>query len=139
MASLLPTSEPAKRISALFKRRVTTPWSTKEVEQFKLLFKSGNPYNEDEWLMVERYYTAERNKSNGVHRRDLKTFLNNMPSEFDRAVAWCEAHPIRSKVVKFSVVQKEEADWTPEQVAKHKAQFADFKNTLRGQGSANSG
>jgi len=38
-------------------------------------------------VLVESYYTAERKKPDGVHRRDLGTFLNNFAGELDRARA----------------------------------------------------
>ncbi len=81
-AKNLPTSIPAIRIAHLFKRRLTTPWSEKEVRAFKKL----HPLDLDELTLVEGYYEAERAKGDdGIHRRDMLTFLNNFPGEVDRA------------------------------------------------------
>lgn len=77
-----PTSEPAKRIAGLFRRRLTTAWAYKEIKAFKDI----GEINIDDLEMIESYYERERAKGiNGIHRRDLYTFLNNFPGELDRA------------------------------------------------------
>jgi hypothetical protein len=40
--------------------------------------------------LIGRYYVYQRKKENGIHRRDLYTFLNNFAGELDRAQAWDE-------------------------------------------------
>lgn len=84
---MTPTTEYAKRIAALFRRRLTTNWSEKEIRQYKKLVKDG--YFIEDLELVERYYVFERRKGDmGIHRRDLQTFLNNYPGEVDRAKLW---------------------------------------------------
>lgn len=86
----LPSSEPAKRIATLFHRRLTTPWSEKEIRSFKKLL----PIDLEELELLEGYYAAEREKGDeGIHRRDLFTFLNNWRGEMDRANAWKKVSP----------------------------------------------
>lgn len=87
---MTPTTEPAKRIAELFKRRLTTAWAPKEVLQYKKLVKDGCFENYiDDLQLIERYYVFERRKEDkGIHRRDLLTFLNNYPGELDRARQW---------------------------------------------------
>ncbi len=40
--------------------------------------------------LIGRYYVYQRKRENGIHRRDLYTFLNNFAGELDRAQAWDE-------------------------------------------------
>ena len=86
-----PTTEPALRIAALFRRRPSTEWSEKEVKQYRILYKQGAFKNLDDLALVEKYYAAERKKKDGYHRRDLGTFLNNFFGELDRATAFAES------------------------------------------------
>lgn len=85
---MCPTTEPAIRIARLFNRRTTTSWSEKEVRQYRKLVKHGCFTTLDDLEVIERYYFVERKKENGIHRRDLYTFLNNFSGELDRARAW---------------------------------------------------
>jgi len=87
---MVPTTEPAKRIAALFKRRPTTAWAAKEVLQYKKLVKDGCfEHFLDDLELIERYYVFERRKEDkGIHRRELQTFLNNYQGELDRAKLW---------------------------------------------------
>lgn len=85
--SRIPTSEPALRIAKLFSRKEITPWAEKEIKSFKKLV----PIDLNDLSLVESYYAAERAKGgDGIHRRDLYTFLNNYHGELDRARAWKE-------------------------------------------------
>lgn len=133
--SSIPTTPAALKICELFKRRPNTPWTTKEIKQFKLLYKASCFKDEDEWLMIERYYKHERARG-GYHRRDVATFLNHYPGELDRARAFCESHPIRSKGVRFTVVRKPVSD---EEFEKNREAcrktWSDFKNKMRAPGS----
>lgn len=92
----LPTSEPAKRIATLFRRQLTTSWSKKEVQRFRLLVNDGLFENLDDLGTIERYYAFERKKpfNKGFHRRDLDTFINNYRCEVDRAKEWELTHPL---------------------------------------------
>ncbi len=86
---MIPTTDSAKRISTMFGRRITSQWTEKEVKRYRDLVKSG--YLSDEDLeLIERYYVYQRKRENGIHRRDLYTFLNNFSGELDRARAWDE-------------------------------------------------
>ena len=79
----LPTTDTARRIAALFGRQPKTKWLDKEIRAYRDL---GEIETAD-LVLVESYYTAERKKPDGVHRRDLGTFLNNFAGELDRARA----------------------------------------------------
>ncbi len=86
---MIPSTDTAKRISTLFKRRLDTHWSEKEVKRYRQLVK--DQVMSDEALeLIGRYYVYQRKKENGIHRRDLYTFLNNFAGELDRAQAWNE-------------------------------------------------
>lgn len=75
-----------QRLCKLFRRRLTTPWSEKESKAFRTV---GKEITHEDIGCIERYYESEREKGdNGIHRRDLQTFLNNFPGELDRARAW---------------------------------------------------
>lgn len=90
----LPTTIPAQRIATLFNRRLVTPWSGKEVKQFKALVKAKCFDSLDDLEMIERYYISERRKGEkGIQRRDLATFLNNWNGEVDRAREWNARRP----------------------------------------------
>jgi hypothetical protein len=81
-SDVLPTTDNAKRIATLFRRRLTTAWSEKEVKAYKKIC----PIEPEELSVLEGYYEAERAKGEeGIHRRDLLTFLNNFTGEVDRA------------------------------------------------------
>ena len=83
-SDLLPTSPQAIRISELFHRKPSTKWSSKEIRSFKAIPKESLEHIG----LVCRYTEAERLKgSDGRHRRDLLTFLNNFTGELDRARA----------------------------------------------------
>lgn len=89
MEAKTPTTEPAQRIAIMFKRRLTTNWSKGEIKTYKLLFKAGCFDTLNDLDLLERYYAFERRKGdNGIHRRDLATFLNNYYGELDRARLW---------------------------------------------------
>lgn len=80
-----PADPLADKLAALFNRRAETPWSEKELVSYR---KIGSVAPEDV-TKLERYYESERKKgSEGVHRRDLATFLGNFTGELDRARAF---------------------------------------------------
>ncbi len=84
---LLPTTENAQRVAVLFRRKLSTPWSPKEVKAYK----AAGAITPEELTLLEEYYAAQRAMGNeGIHRRDLPTFLNNFRGEVDRAVEWKE-------------------------------------------------
>jgi hypothetical protein len=96
---MTPSTDLARRVAALCKRKPTTPWSPREISVYKRLVKSKFFDNLDDLALIEQYYAFERKKgehgpNRGCHRRDLYTFLFNAASELDRATAWREAHPI---------------------------------------------
>ncbi len=86
---MIPSTESAKRISTMFGRRITTAWVEKEVKRYRELIKAGY-LTPEELEVIERYYVYQRKRENGIHRRDLYTFLNNFSGELDRARAWDE-------------------------------------------------
>lgn len=88
---MIPTTELAKKIAALFRRRLTTPWDVREIRRYKKLVKAGAFDDPADFDLVSKYYETQRKLGeNGRHRRDLDTFLNNWFGELDRARAWEE-------------------------------------------------
>ena len=87
----VPTTRTAQRIATLFNRRLTTPWSVQEIKAFK----ACGHITDTELEIVEKYYSSERAKgeTEGRHRRDLGTFLNNFSGELDRARAFSQVAP----------------------------------------------
>lgn len=84
----LPKGPASLLIAAHFKRRPTTHWSEKEVRVLRRLATKEHRFDTlDELKLILRYEESERRK-NGIHRRDLLTFLNNYGGERDRAVEW---------------------------------------------------
>ncbi len=59
------------------------------MKRYRQLVKDQVMSNESLEL-IGRYYVYQRKKENGIHRRDLYTFLNNFAGELDRAQAWDE-------------------------------------------------
>ncbi len=94
---MIPITESAKRISTMFGRRITTEWSEKEVRQYKKLVTGYGWITDENLDVIERYYVYQRKRDNGIHRRDLYTFLNNFSGELDRARAWDEEMRERAK------------------------------------------
>ncbi len=93
---MIPSTDTAKRIAILFKRRLDTHWSEKEVKRYRQLIK--DQVMSDEALeLIGRYYVYQRKQEKGIHRRDLYTFLNNFAGELDRAQAWEEEQRERLK------------------------------------------
>ncbi len=94
---MIPTTDTAKRIATLFKRRLDTHWNEKEVKRYRQLVKDGS-LREEGIDLIERYYVFQRKKGDaGIHRRDIYTFLNNFSGELDRAHAWDEEQCERLK------------------------------------------
>jgi hypothetical protein len=107
----------AQRIGRLFNRRPSTHWSSPEVKQYKRLVKDGWLTTDQDIELIERYYACQREKGDaGIHRRDLKTFLNNFPGEMDRAHAWKERSRPKKKFVAFP--QKKEPRTSDEECKK---------------------
>ncbi len=80
-----PDSEQAIRIAKLFNRKLSTGWSASEIRTFKSLGEIASV----DLDLLEAYYAAQRAIGDeGVHRRDLCTFLNNFRGELDRATEW---------------------------------------------------
>jgi hypothetical protein len=108
--SNLPTTEAAITVARLFNRKLTTPWSDQEVRAFKKL----NPIDPEDLALVVRYYAQERSKGeDGIHRRDLKTFLNNYSGEVDRAKA-AKIKPNGAERAKPSVEPPGKTEWLSE-------------------------
>lgn len=85
----VPTTEPAKKIAALYNRRETTPWDEKLIKRYKELVKAKYFDTLDDLDLVIRYTISERKKGDkGWHKRDLATFLNYYPQLIDRAKEW---------------------------------------------------
>jgi hypothetical protein len=83
------------RIEALFHRRETTAWNTREL---KALPKEIHP---DDLTLVEAYYKHPHPKDKDYRRRDLQTLLNNWNGEVDRARAWKTTRSIDNRTNKI--------------------------------------
>lgn len=116
-------AEWADRIATIFHRRLDTPWSAREIKVFRTLI----PFNDDDLCMVERRYAAERLNKENTLRRDILTFLNNFRGEVDRALAWCEKHPVRSKTLRAKPVEALHSEAPPPDPEAEKKFLADFK------------
>lgn len=94
---MLPTSDPAKRLHALFNRRPDTHWDTKEVVKFRQLVKNKAFEKPEDLELIERYTISERKKGLrvGYYRRNLYTLMNNWCGELDKAREWEALHPLR--------------------------------------------
>lgn len=133
--NLVPTTDLARRVAALCKRKPTTPWSPKEIQVYRRLVKSGFFDNLADLELVEQYYAFERKKGDrGFHRRKLGTYLNHAADELDAATQWREAHPIVKpprKVIPMPPAPSEPlAPLSPEEqagVGKFLEQFSTFK------------
>jgi len=77
------------RIGKWFGRRDSTLWTLSEAEALGELL----PLEKDSFLALERYYTAEIDRSEDYRRRDLMTLLNNWQGEIDRAQRFTPAKP----------------------------------------------
>lgn len=110
-----PTSEPAKKVAALFHRKLTTAWSEKEIKTFRKLVTLHCFSDLGDLAIIERYYCSERRKGDrGIHRRDLSTFLNNFSGELDRANAWAATlKPVRTalKILPPPVREVSDEEW----------------------------
>lgn len=79
-----PSSPEAKALAALFNRSEDRIWSDGEIRVYRKMKPTL-----DDIALITTYYAFERKKGgDGIHRKDLKTFLNNYPGELDRANAW---------------------------------------------------
>lgn len=112
--SSIPTTDAAKRIGILFRRRPTTPWDEKEVKQFRRLAKIRCFEDLTDLALVERFYFSERKKrakgQKGYDRRSLITFLNNFTGEVDKAKDWDESRPqkpVENKIIQMPMQQSE--------------------------------
>lgn len=83
----VPTCPIALATATLFKRKPDQEWSEVEISIFKKARKRG-VLTLESMTQIDRYYAAERRKGDdGMHRRDLLTFLRNCDGEADRARA----------------------------------------------------
>lgn len=137
---MIPTTDLARRVAALCRRKPTTPWSPREVKVYKSLVKSKFFDNLDDLALIEAYYAFERKKpaegpNRGCYRRDLYTFLFNAQGELDRATQWREAHPLK-QAPRVIIPMPPTVDHSPplvlsaeetEQVGRFQQQFTAFK------------
>jgi hypothetical protein len=133
---MTPTTEPARRIAALFHRKLQTPWSEKELKVYKDLYMQGAFRNMHDLALIELYYGAERKKKEGgIHRRDLYTFLNNFAGELDRATAYAQSQH-RLNRAKIDQARKRERPISEEEWqrigALAKVELARFKQSMYG-------
>ncbi len=80
-----PTQPRALWVASLFRRSAETSWTDKEIGAYVKHKALLTPENQ---ALLASYYESERKRGDdGAHRRDLGTFLNNLPGEIDRAKA----------------------------------------------------
>lgn len=116
MSMRLPSSDVAKRIAVMCRRRLTTPWLPKEIKQLRFLISWGYFDSLEDLSLVERFYISERKKGpQGIYRRDLYTMLNNWPGEVDKATAWSERFPVKQPPRKIipGPFSRTEPDYVP--------------------------
>lgn len=78
-----PTSPQAMWVASLFRRSPQTAWTDKEIGSYVKHRALLTPENMQK---LQAYHQREEKKGEaGNHRRDLGTFLNNLPGELDRA------------------------------------------------------
>lgn len=81
----VPTTDEAKAIADLFSRKHAAEWDDREIAAFK---KARKLLTMDNIKLLTVYYASERRKGDeGIHRRDLGTFLAHVAGEIDRARA----------------------------------------------------
>lgn len=109
MKTAVPTTEAARRIHALFRRRPGSHWHEKEIQQFKRLWRIKCFDDLTDLAMVERYYAHERKKQTrgqpAFHRRKLITFLNNFTGEVDKARDWEDSRPAKKPEAEQKIIQ----------------------------------
>lgn len=139
----IPTTPVARRIAALVKRRPTTPWSDRELRQYKTLFKAGCFNALADLELLEQFYAFQHKRGDdGVHRRDLLTLLNRWPGELDKATLWRERHPLKQPprvIIPMPPVPSNEPMplFTPtelEGIEKFQQQFTAFKQVRKAMG-----
>jgi len=69
------------RLGKLFKRKDSTVWSHKEIKALKLI----EPVQEEDILILEKYYSAKHPPEADYRIRSLDTLLNNWHKAVDRA------------------------------------------------------
>lgn len=103
-----PTSEPAKRIAAIFHRSLSTAWSDKEITAFR----SIGEINLDELAEIEAFYDKNRGNEKAYLRTGLQAFCNHFRGELDKARQWKHrnngSHPARSMSI-FEIRERMEA------------------------------
>lgn len=72
------------RFNALYRRRISTPWTKKETKTLAILVKRAE--FEDELKRIEDFFAAMRKDGRAQFlRHDLQTLLNNWTGELDKA------------------------------------------------------
>lgn len=79
----IPTTDQSRRIATLFHRRLTTPWTRKEIDSYKRI----GTLDAEDLAALEKYYADNWPPRRDVNilRHDLLTLLNNISGEIDRA------------------------------------------------------
>jgi len=72
------------RINQIFNRRPSTNWKPKEIKELK----SVGEIEEEDFLLLEKYYAFDHPAGNDYRRQKLSTFVNNLRDEIDRAKRW---------------------------------------------------
>jgi len=98
------------RIGAILGRKPSTKWTTEEDKAFAAIM----PVDDDELAMVERFYKSERKKKDSYCRTNVLRLLRHWPGEVDKARIWCERHPVRSRVVRFTTDGTPPTEKSPE-------------------------
>jgi len=85
-------------INRWYKRRASTKWTPKETRSLKAVLDLHT--TDDEFKVLDRYYSANIPISSDYRRRDVVTLLNNWSGEIDRARKWSAIGSMQSQAVR---------------------------------------
>ena len=76
------------RINKIFNRMESTQWKPKDIAELK---KVGE-IEEEDFLILEKFYAFNHPADKDYRRRALPTFVNNLRGEIDKAKKWVKPH-----------------------------------------------
>lgn len=83
-------------INRWYGRRITTKWSQKEQKALKAVLEMHT--TDEDFALLDRYYSATIPQGSDYRRRDVVTLLNNWAGEIDRARKFGAVNQIRNHV-----------------------------------------
>jgi len=129
----LPTTEEAKAVATLFKRKPETPWAQEEIKAFRAAVKTGLLTLETMNLVTD-YYRTERKRDGNFCRTSILTFCRHFGTELDKARA---GKPVSSKKGEWldstsKIIPLHEPEVEEEIRAKAKQVADEFRKEMRG-------